>query len=103
MDARVAAERAFLEPFDPGDHQPRTALGRSETFRRCREGALFPPRLGNGAARDDRHQSAARRAAVSADHAGRSEEHTYELQSLMRQSYAVICLTKKKSINYNIK
>src|SRR3546814_10452829 len=28
--------------------------------------------------------------------AGRSEEHTSELQSLMRSSYAVFCLTKKK-------
>src|SRR3546814_7508990 len=27
---------------------------------------------------------------------GRSEEHTYELQSLMRSSYAVFCLKKKK-------
>src|SRR3546814_5019662 len=27
---------------------------------------------------------------------GRSEEHTSELQSLMRISYAVFCLTKKK-------
>src|SRR3546814_3518704 len=27
---------------------------------------------------------------------GRSEEHTYELQSLMRISYAVICLRNKK-------
>src|SRR3546814_1836311 len=27
--------------------------------------------------------------------AGRSEEHTSELQSLMRTSYAVFCLTKK--------
>src|SRR3546814_2007532 len=26
----------------------------------------------------------------------RSEEHTSELQSLMRNSYAVLCLTKKK-------
>src|SRR3546814_7050123 len=26
----------------------------------------------------------------------RSEEHTSELQSLMRNSYAVVCLTKKK-------
>src|SRR3546814_8377063 len=26
----------------------------------------------------------------------RSEEHTYELQSLMRSSYAVLCLKKKK-------
>src|SRR3546814_1813406 len=29
---------------------------------------------------------------------GRSEEHTYELQSLMRISYAVFCLKKKKQI-----
>src|SRR3546814_17675732 len=28
---------------------------------------------------------------------GRSEEHTSELQSLMRSSYAVFCLKKKKS------
>src|SRR3546814_5329208 len=30
--------------------------------------------------------------------AGRSEEHTSELQSLMRISYAVFCLKKKKTI-----
>src|SRR3546814_3215960 len=29
-------------------------------------------------------------------HCGRSEEHTSELQSLMRISYAVFCLKKKK-------
>src|SRR3546814_7488811 len=29
---------------------------------------------------------------------GRSEEHTPELQSLMRNSYAVFCLKKKKEI-----
>src|SRR3546814_7108548 len=29
-------------------------------------------------------------------HDGRSEEHTSELQSLMRISYAVLCLKKKK-------
>src|SRR3546814_6885147 len=35
----------------------------------------------------------------------RSEEHTSELQSLMRISYAVFCLKKKKQtpINYEIK
>src|SRR3546814_7914656 len=31
--------------------------------------------------------------------AGRSEEHTSELQSLMRISYAVFCLKKKKLTN----
>src|SRR3546814_4449204 len=34
------------------------------------------------------------------DH-GRSEEHTSELQSLMRISYAVFCLKKKKKNNIN--
>src|SRR3546814_5366609 len=32
-------------------------------------------------------------------HVLRSEEHTYELQSLMRISYAVFCLKKKKNKN----
>src|SRR3546814_8752212 len=32
-------------------------------------------------------------------HANRSEEHTSELQSLMRISYAVFCLKKKKNPN----
>src|SRR3546814_7253357 len=32
---------------------------------------------------------------------GRSEEHTSELQSLMRISYAVFCLKKKNHIIYN--
>src|SRR3546814_3803881 len=31
----------------------------------------------------------------------RSEEHTSELQSLMRISYSVFCLKKKTSIQYN--
>src|SRR3546814_9795095 len=31
----------------------------------------------------------------------RSEEHTSELQSLMRISYAVFCLKKKKKTSYN--
>src|SRR3546814_1421639 len=34
-------------------------------------------------------------AASAADFDGRSEEHTSELQSLMRISYAVFCLKKK--------
>src|SRR3546814_5041166 len=34
---------------------------------------------------------------------GRSEEHTSELQSLMRISYAVFCLKKKKNTNQQLK
>src|SRR3546814_2641789 len=33
---------------------------------------------------------------LAVSEAGRSEEHTSELQSLMRISYAVFCLKKKK-------
>src|SRR3546814_1861258 len=45
--------------------------------------------------RDPRDFSIARTIAVH-DGATRSEEHTSELQSLMRISYAVFCLKKKK-------
>src|SRR3546814_8963467 len=39
-------------------------------------------------------------AAASVTHYFRSEEHTSELQSLMRISYAVFCLKKKKETNH---
>src|SRR3546814_7954145 len=51
----------------------------------CRRGAAPPPHRPAGRRRL-RHQDA---------RTGRSEEHTSELQSLMRISYAVFCLKKK--------
>src|SRR3546814_2510551 len=42
-----------------------------------------------------RHDGAAQSSRMV--YAGRSEEHTSELQSLMRISYAVFCLKKKKT------
>src|SRR3546814_4130497 len=53
------------------------------------EAALFDPQAWEATARE-----AAREAA--ADGLARSEEHTSELQSLMRNSYAVFCLNKKR-------
>src|SRR3546814_10017692 len=47
--------------------------------------------------RDQRREYAAKAAAARADRAAmaaRSEEHTSELQSLMRTAYAVFCLKK---------
>src|SRR3546814_9037534 len=41
-----------------------------------------------------------RRPGRHGDRAARSEEHTSELQSLMRISYAVFCLKKKKPTRY---
>src|SRR3546814_7035200 len=46
----------------------------------------------------DRRRLPARRHREGGD---RSEEHTSELQSLMRISYAVFCLKKKKHIKHN--
>src|SRR3546814_8935193 len=40
--------------------------------------------------------------AVAHPHLMRSEEHTSELQSLMRISYAVFCLKKKTSTSFTI-
>src|SRR3546814_10727501 len=54
--------------------------------------ALFPEKAG------EFHWQFGRQFARSSDLPdGRSEEHTSELQSLMRISYAVFCLKKKKT------
>src|SRR3546814_3070861 len=42
-----------------------------------------------------------RRSRTRASAASRSEEHTSELQSLMRSSYAVFCLKKKNTAEYH--
>src|SRR3546814_6912988 len=60
-----------------------------------RDLAAQPPDAAVQRARTERHRHAA---APLADHRQRrSEEHTSELQSLMRISYAVFCLKKKKT------
>src|SRR3546814_4946655 len=57
--------------------------------------AASPRRLSPGSSPRTRHRTPdAGRSLAAAD--GRSEEHTSELQSLMRISYAVFCLKKKK-------
>src|SRR3546814_7656299 len=71
--------------------------------------ALFPGararssggRLCRGRDRLDRDHRAlyGQRNALEAVTPARSEEHTSELQSLMRNSYAVFCLKKKKIYN----
>src|SRR3546814_4324215 len=66
--------------------------------RACDRADRLRPRAGNSDAGQVRvGQRGRRRAQVGQPVRGRSEEHTSELQSLMRISYAVFCLTKKKS------
>src|SRR3546814_7072751 len=69
---------------------PYTTLFRSSCCRSTRSTRppRRPPRWRNGGAR--------RRRRACGQGRRRSEEHTSELQSLMRISYAVFCLKKKK-------
>src|SRR3546814_1279095 len=74
-----------------GGHERRLErYGRNLTCRRCRALACPSDVVGLHAGRAREVQSLAQAIA------GRSEEHTSELQSLMRISYAVFCLKKKK-------
>src|SRR3546814_8926123 len=89
---------------DPGSTQTDTLFPYTTRFRSPHRNwgwlmayvATYHPqnRLGNGTRgrqeRDLRHPSA------RCESRSRSEEHTSELQSLMRTSYAVFCLKKKK-------
>src|SRR3546814_1825455 len=80
------------DPDAPDAPRPRRAARRRRTARdpgRARSAALC--RAGDRS----RHDHRADRGQASA----RSEEHTSELQSLKRISYAVFCLKKKKCQN----
>src|SRR3546814_9026723 len=74
-----------------GRRHPVRPLRAAAGARRC-NGYTRLPRPAGGALHDAQGRSRDRRRAGAA----RSEEHTSELQSLMRISYAVFCLTKKK-------
>src|SRR3546814_2404103 len=78
---------------------PYTTLFRSH---RPHDGRRRPRRAAPDAQRLARHQPASACRGDGGegnrpDHGPRSEEHTSELQSLMRISYAVFCLKKKKT------
>src|SRR3546814_10531184 len=79
--------QVFMDRFGQRIHQP---LFPSLLRRQCRDGQIIQIcdlyRGGHCALRKSQH----------AIFRTRSEEHTSELQSLMRISYAVFCLKKKK-------
>src|SRR3546814_4811931 len=56
-------------------------------------------RLGIFDARSESDPAANHALKIALEHCRRSEEHTSELQSLMRISYAVFCLKKKKHLH----
>src|SRR3546814_1917471 len=80
----------------PGARQGRHVGGRPFEAAAKDSGARTQRR--GAADRAQRRSRSARRRCTQrhSDDGGRSEEHTSELQSLMRISYAVFCLKKKK-------
>src|SRR3546814_1275989 len=78
--SKLADALAFRDQARMSCQRPRAAL------------ALPPARCDRDEVRPGKRQ----RKQVARGHALRSEEHTSELQSLMRISYAVFCLKKKK-------
>src|SRR3546814_4338556 len=85
-----------MEQRDDEQHRARARLGRSLAASEARARRSKAPRQNVG-----RHVTvgAERPLGRPRSAAGRSEEHTSELQSLMRISYAVFCLKKKKRHN----
>src|SRR3546814_8402523 len=78
--------------------------GRSARTSPCKSASRWPPRRCTCRRRRDssrnrgrRNRGCSRRARRHANPPHRSEEHTSELQSLMRISYAVFCLKKKNT------
>src|SRR3546814_6761227 len=83
--ADTAIGRRAFQPLDRGI----AALGKSRRTVALRLIIAFDPR-------DRRRIGRAEIARTALAEEKRSEEHTSELQSLMRISYAVFCLKKKK-------
>src|SRR3546814_10593587 len=84
LSRRLAAIAApLLKPHSQGRWRPVSAAIQSPTF------DVSPDRL----------EGRATPIPAFSNQANRSEEHTSELQSLMRISYAVFCLKKKKINN----
>src|SRR3546814_4117483 len=84
------------------DSTSQSATAAGDGAARCSDRGLGAGRAAGGARNRRRSGHRRHRIAPALDRsdrpgAGRSEEHTSELQSLMRISYAVFCLKKKKN------
>src|SRR3546814_10794628 len=88
-------EAALKELSDWTFDAERDAIKRSFKFRDFNEAFGFMTRVALAAESANHHPDWS-----NVWNRVRSEEHTSELQSLMRSSYAVFCLKKKKEIKH---
>src|SRR3546814_5986468 len=103
-DHRELAEALVLGVLREGAERARVATGDRERVRRGELGGRVAGArdVRDPGAGDDRGRglAVAREGQRHGDDVLRSEEHTSELQSLMRISYAVFCLKKKTQPEY---
>src|SRR3546814_9040399 len=98
---RLEGERGGLEHFDePGDVRNGLVGKRVIVAEDARQAAIAEL-VGERALGEHQHLGMLG-SEIPAGSLERSEEHTSELQSLMRISYAVFCLKKKKNYNTSI-
>src|SRR3546814_2564426 len=100
-DARRRAEYGTDQPADLPDHDERCARRSDRAFAGQPDLTCAAARCSACRSRCSSPVSRRRRSPMTAGN--RSEEHTSELQSLMRISYAVFCLKKKKKNTNKIK
>src|SRR3546814_1774821 len=95
----IPADRHDEEPMILSKIRKGERVDHYETLRQRKDGSLIPISLTISPIRaaDGTIVGASKIARDITEHAERSEEHTSELQSLMRISYAVFCLNKKKN------
>src|SRR3546814_8219888 len=101
IDLIDSAARAVMALDEPEEDNPAAARHRAETAALIAEGIPEKAAQRRAGSRVFGSKPGAYGAGLQAmiDEKIRSEEHTSELQSLMRNSYAVFCLTKKKDTN----
>src|SRR3546814_1620907 len=86
----ASVSHAYCEPSGQDDAPPGSGAHDARSIGHCQLPPCIPTQLAVSPA------SSASPLPLRSTAQIRSEEHTSELQSLMRISYAVFCLTKKK-------
>src|SRR3546814_2448857 len=107
-DLNARLSRPPRRSAQPQPRQPDARSGRSRHARRNRAALVLrsrwllrdPPGSPAGARAGRVRRDLHRAQGLPVDDTGRSEEHTSELQSLMRIAYAAFCLKKKKKKQY---
>src|SRR3546814_9697920 len=94
---RMAARRGRIDPRQcDGNGSERDQYRGDHERQRWPHAASVEQELSNGLSGVERNHIAGQHGPACLRLRTRSEEHTSELQSLMRISYAVFCLKKKK-------